>query len=144
MSHCERPSAIGSSHPCARRTSAAAFRVLASITLPAMACIVASACAPLPATVAPRAPVSTASVAPASPGRIYADSVCASCHAVAAGQTRSPNPKAPTFEAIANAPGMTLMALNVALHTPHKTMPNLIVDSARIEDLSAYLYTLQK
>jgi hypothetical protein len=56
----------------------------------------------------------------------------------------SPNPKAPSFEAIANTPGMTLMALNVALHTSHRTMPDLIVDPAHIEELSAYLYTLKK
>jgi hypothetical protein len=63
---------------------------------------------------------------------------------VAADQTQSPNPKAPTFEKIANVPGMTHMALNVALHTSHATMPNLIVDPSRIADLSAYLYTLKK
>ena len=37
-----------------------------------------------------------------------------------------------------------MMALNVALHTSHKTMPNLIVDPAHIEELSAYLRTLKK
>jgi len=63
---------------------------------------------------------------------------------VAPDDTRSPNPKAPSFETIANVPGMTLMAFNVALHTSHKTMPNLIVESARIEELWAYLYTLKK
>jgi mono/diheme cytochrome c family protein len=78
------------------------------------------------------------------PGRIYADTACASCHAVAPGQLRSPDPKAPTFEMIANVPGMTLMALNVVLHTSHKTMPNLIIESGRIEDLSAYLFTLKR
>jgi hypothetical protein len=78
------------------------------------------------------------------PGRIYADTACASCHAVAPGQTRSPNPEAPTFEMIANVPGMTLMALSVVLHTSHKTMPNLIIESGRIEDLSAYLHTLKR
>ena len=55
-----------------------------------------------------------------------------------------PNPKAPTFETIANVPGMTSMALNVELHTSHKTMPNLIVDPAHIEVFSAYLRTLKK
>jgi hypothetical protein len=63
---------------------------------------------------------------------------------VIAGQTRSPNPKAPTFDMIANLPGMTLMALNVVLHTSHETMPNLIIESGRIEDLSAYLHTLKQ
>jgi hypothetical protein len=63
---------------------------------------------------------------------------------VGSGETRSPNAKAPSFETIANTPGMTLMALNAALHTSHKTMPNLMVDPTHIEELSAYLYTLKK
>ncbi|MEQ1607481.1 MAG: hypothetical protein ABL956_00675 [Hyphomonadaceae bacterium] len=61
-----------------------------------------------------------------------------------AGQSQSPNPKAPTFETIANTPGMTLMALNAALHTSHKTMPNLIIEPSRIEELSTYLHTLKR
>lgn len=76
-------------------------------------------------------------------GRVYADNACASCHAVAPGQVRSPNPKAPTFTAIAKTPGMTLMAFNVWLHTSHPTMPNLIIAPDEIEALSAYLYTLK-
>jgi mono/diheme cytochrome c family protein len=79
-----------------------------------------------------------------SPGRTYADKACASCHAVAPGQTRSPNPSAPAFESVANTPGMTAMALNVWLHTSHPTMPNLIIDPTRLDDLAAYLLTLKK
>ena len=79
------------------------------------------------------------------PGRIYADRACAECHAVAAGQTRSPDPKAPTFEMIANTPGMTAMALNVWLHTSlHRNMPYVRVDSDQVEALSEYLYTLKQ
>ena len=147
MSDC-RADAIGTRRPDADPTDLPTRRVLPIAMLLAAACALAPACAPLSADGGRGAGLDGKALAvdrPAQPpGRIYADQACASCHAVAAGETRSPNSKAPTFETIANAPGMTLMALNVALHTSHKTMPNLIVDPARIEDLSAYLHTLQK
>ena len=79
-----------------------------------------------------------------SPGRIYADKACASCHAVAPGQTLLPNPKATAFQSVANTPDMTTMALNVWLHTSHPTLPNLIIDPGRLDDLAAYLSTLKK
>lgn len=79
-----------------------------------------------------------------SKGFAYAKENCASCHAVEAGQPRSPNPAAPTFESLANRQDMTRMALSALLRTPHRTMPNLVVEPDRIDDLSAYLYTLKR
>ena len=79
-----------------------------------------------------------------SRGLAYAEDVCAGCHGVAAGQSASPNPAAPTFEAIANTPGMTGVALSAWLHSPHPSMPSLIVDSEHIDDLSAYLAMLDR
>jgi mono/diheme cytochrome c family protein len=81
--------------------------------------------------------------AAASRGLTFAKASCASCHAVDAGRAASPNADAPTFEAIANSPGMTKLALDAFLHTSHSTMPNLIIESATIEDLWAYLETLK-
>jgi mono/diheme cytochrome c family protein len=144
MPDCDRAGAVGTIRPDARPTDAPTLRVLLLTTLLAVAGALTSGCASLPGSGGQSGELQKAEPAARPPGRIYADVACASCHAVAAGEPRSPNAKAPTFEAIANAPGMTLMALNVALHTSHKTMPNLIVDPARIEDLSAYLQTLQK
>ena len=43
---------------------------------------------------------------------------CASCHAILRVEDRSPNPNAPTFAHIANVPGMSAMALHVALQSP--------------------------
>lgn len=77
-------------------------------------------------------------------GQYFAERVCASCHAVAAGETRSPQPGAPSFQAIADTPGMTGMALTVWLRSPHPTMPHLIVPSDDIADLTAYLGTMRK
>ncbi|WP_395648007.1 c-type cytochrome [Terricaulis sp.] len=83
--------------------------------------------------------------AEASPARglVYAQSVCASCHAVETGQTSSPNPQAPPFEVIANLPGMTPAALNVWLHSPHPSMPNMIVAPDDRDDVAAYLNSLK-
>ena len=75
-------------------------------------------------------------------GLAYAQANCAACHAVVAGPSGSPNPLAPSFEAVARTPGMTRLALTVWLQTPHPSMPNLVVDPDRIDDLSAYLVTL--
>lgn len=110
----------------------------------AAACMLVSACTSVLDYAAPPGNTSQTDVAAPSPGRSYADAACAACHAVAAGDTRSPDPEAPTFEELANGSGMTLMALNVALHTSHKTMPNLIIEPDQIEDLSAYLHTLKR
>jgi hypothetical protein len=144
MSHCKAPGAIVVKRSQLRLVRGALGRVLPAVGMVATACIFAAACAPQSDS-SPLGDQKVAADAPSpSPGRTYAEAACASCHAVIAGQTRSPNPKAPTFDMIANLPGMTLMALNAVLHTSHETMPNLIIESGRIEDLSAYLHTLKR
>ena len=77
-------------------------------------------------------------------GLSYAQAVCATCHAVAAGQDVSPNRSAPTFMVIANTPGMTSTALNAWLHSAHASMPNLIVEASDRADIAAYLATLRR
>ena len=52
-------------------------------------------------------------------GAKWATDVCGECHAIARSQPRSPNGRAQTFVELANTPGMTAAALNVALTTPH-------------------------
>jgi mono/diheme cytochrome c family protein len=77
-------------------------------------------------------------------GLVYARQACADCHAVGPDQRQSPDPKAPSFLAIANIPGMTRTAFNVWLFSSHPSMPQLIVEPDRIDDLAAYLATLTK
>lgn len=69
--------------------------------------------------------------------------VCANCHAVAAGETLSPVPAAPSFEDVAETPGMTGIALHAILRTPHRTMPDLILKPAEIDDLAAHILSLK-
>ena len=57
----------------------------------------------------------------------YADAVCAECHAVKKGERVSPHERAPAFELVANARGMSEMALRVWFQSPHPSMPNLML-----------------
>ncbi|MEZ5996370.1 MAG: hypothetical protein R3C25_11515 [Hyphomonadaceae bacterium] len=103
--------------------------------------LLCAACAPV--RPAPDA-VSHEQAGNAQAGLAYAESVCAECHAVAPGALFSPNPAAPPFEEIANAPGMTGLALNVWLNSAHESMPHLIIAPERADDLAAYLVTLDR
>ena len=77
-------------------------------------------------------------------GLVLAQQVCAECHAIDKSQARSPNAAAPRFEAIANVPGMTSMALTVALQTSHRSMPNLIFESDELRNIVAYILSLKE
>jgi mono/diheme cytochrome c family protein len=68
---------------------------------------------------------------------------CSFCHGVEQGDEFSSNPLAPTFQMIADTPGMTATALSATLRSTHEMMPDLIVSSEEIAALSAYLATLK-
>lgn len=76
-------------------------------------------------------------------GLSLAREACASCHAVLDGETTSPRSQAPSFERIAQVPGMTPLALTVALRTSHKTMPNIMLDPKEMRDVTAYIASLR-
>jgi mono/diheme cytochrome c family protein len=78
-------------------------------------------------------------------GLRIARAVCAECHLVdkLPGE-QSPNLIAPTFEHIANTPGMNIAALTAALRTSHESMPNIIIKGSDLSDVIAYILSLQK
>jgi mono/diheme cytochrome c family protein len=76
-------------------------------------------------------------------GLRLAQQVCVVCHAIDKATTTSPNPEAPRFETIANLPGISAMALTVALRTSHRTMPNLILESDDVRNIAAYILSLK-
>jgi mono/diheme cytochrome c family protein len=76
-------------------------------------------------------------------GLEVATEACASCHAIHRVEDRSPNPNAPPFAHIADVPGMTAIALQVALQSPHKTMPNVMLEPDELRNLIAYILTLK-
>ena len=88
--------------------------------------------------------VSAADVGDPQRGLVYAKKVCATCHAVEAGDVFSPEMLAPTFTAVAGTPGMTERALYVWLQSAnHKSMPNLLIAAGDLDDVVAYIMTLR-
>ena len=76
-------------------------------------------------------------------GRRLAHTECAQCHGVDR-KGYSTNPAAPAFDDIANVPGMTSMALTVALQTSHRSMPNLIIKGRNAQNIIAYILSLMR
>jgi mono/diheme cytochrome c family protein len=76
-------------------------------------------------------------------GATLAQQICAECHAVQAGQPRSPNGQTPTFETVAKTPGMTAIALTAILRTSHRSMPNIILADDDLRNVIAYIMTLK-
>ncbi|HZP07741.1 c-type cytochrome [Methyloceanibacter sp.] len=77
-------------------------------------------------------------------GQAYAEEVCATCHAVLPNEETSPLPQAPTFQKVADLPGMTEMALTVWLQTSHPTMPNIVLKQDDLRNVVAYIGSLKK
>jgi mono/diheme cytochrome c family protein len=80
----------------------------------------------------------------ANEGLRIARAVCAECHLVDKLPGQSPNLIAPTFEHIANTPGMNSAALTAALRTSHESMPNIIIKGSDLSDIIAYVLSLRK
>jgi mono/diheme cytochrome c family protein len=88
-------------------------------------------------------PGHTQSVGDPREGLALAQEVCSECHAIRRGQVRSPNSRSPTFLELATAPGMTPVALLVALTTPHAGMPMFMLTAEQREDVIAYILSLR-
>jgi mono/diheme cytochrome c family protein len=77
-------------------------------------------------------------------GAAYAQEVCAACHAVLPNEEISPLPEAPTFQSVADTPGMTELALTVWLQSSHPTMPNIVLAQDDLRNVVAYIHSLKK
>ena len=75
-------------------------------------------------------------------GRALAQRACSGCHGIVQGAP-SPVAGAPNFYAIASTPGMSPLALRVALETPHRSMPNLMLMADELRDITAYIMSLR-
>jgi mono/diheme cytochrome c family protein len=90
-------------------------------------------------------------------GQVLAERWCVYCHEVEAGsrQTsaiKNPNPQnpngpaiveVPAFQAVADDPAVTEVALRAFQQTPHANMPDVRLPPDQIDDLIAYLLTLK-
>jgi mono/diheme cytochrome c family protein len=74
----------------------------------------------------------------------YAKQACAQCHAIRQGDNHSPNPNAPSFLAIANAPGVTGISLAATLHSMHENMPNFVLRANERDNIVAYILSLKR
>jgi mono/diheme cytochrome c family protein len=79
-----------------------------------------------------------------SQGLRLAHTLCAECHLVDKLPGQSPNLIAPSFEHIANTPGMNSAALTAALRTSHESMPNIIIKGSNLSDVIAYILSLNE
>ena len=52
-------------------------------------------------------------------------------------------PQAPTFQKVADTPGMTEMALSVWMQSSHPTMPNIILEQDDLRNVVAYIHRLK-
>jgi mono/diheme cytochrome c family protein len=86
----------------------------------------------------------TQEVRDTSSGFAYANQVCSECHAVRRGERVSPHERAPAFQVVADAPGMSEMALLVWFQSPHPSMPNLLIKAQESDDLVAYILSLKQ
>ncbi len=85
-----------------------------------------------------------AQVGSAQQGLRVAREACAQCHLVDKVAGRSADANAPTFEAIAKTPGLTSVALAAALHTSHRTMPNVVIKGDDAANIIAYILSLKE
>ncbi|GMN02547.1 hypothetical protein [Erythrobacter sp. MTPC3] len=93
-------------------------------------------------TGAPIAAVASASVAPDPPA--FVEAACGGCHAVEP-PFLSPNPASPTFEAIANTPGVTDETLESWLKDAHNYPEVMDFDltDEQVKTVADYLLTLR-
>ena len=77
-------------------------------------------------------------------GLVLARRICSECHTVERRAVPSPNSAAPRFDTIANVPGMTAIALSVALQRSHQTMPNINLNADELRDIVTYILSLQR
>jgi len=80
----------------------------------------------------------------AQAGGAYAKEVCAECHAVLPNEQFSPLLQAPTFQSVADTPGMTELALTVWLESSHPTMPNIVLKTDDLRNVVAYIRSLKR
>ncbi len=86
---------------------------------------------------------SPAFAADAAHGEKLAKRWCAACHIVANDQTRGTD-NVPTFDSIANTPGLDAKEIAGFLRDPHPKMPDMQLSTIESADLAAYIMSFKK
>ena len=83
--------------------------------------------------------------ADAGAGRVLAERLCVSCHAIGGGAASGPiRVDVPGFTSIANRPGQTVEAIAGKIVVPHPEMPQIQLTRNEIASLAAYIMSLRK
>ena len=77
----------------------------------------------------------------AQEGFVYAKNVCANCHAILPNQT-SPVREAPSFDEIADRSGSSTKTVIERIEAVHPMMPNIPIKRDELNDLAAYIVSL--
>ena len=91
---------------------------------------------------APSVPAAAVELGNAAEGLEYAQKVCSDCHAVEK-DTVMRLSQVPSFQEVADAPGMTPRALVVWLTTSHPNMPDLIIPPDDMDNVVAYIMSMR-
>ena len=77
-------------------------------------------------------------------GERIARTWCSNCHVIGAEGSGPANDAAPTFASIARMPSTTAMSLRAFLQTPHDRMPDYQFARDEMDDVIAYLLSLDR
>ncbi len=77
-------------------------------------------------------------------GRRIAQTWCANCHRVGPSGPGATTDVAPAFAVIASMPSTTALSLRVFLQTPHANMPDYRLSRDQLDDVIAYILSLQR
>lgn len=80
----------------------------------------------------------------AQKGHEFVRTMCTPCHSVEKGEPARAAHTAPSFQAVADTPGMTAIALTAWFRTPHHSMPNFVIATKDVRDISAYILGLKE
>ncbi len=76
-------------------------------------------------------------------GEVLADRLCAQCHNVEAGGAGLSAEGAPAFQALVDNRKLNALSLRVLLRTPHRNMPDIILEDAPTDDVISYILDLR-
>ena len=79
-----------------------------------------------------------------SAGLTLARRMCSECHAVGRKVIPSPHLDAPSFNRIANTPGMTAKFLSVEIRRAHEMMPDINLNANEMRNVVAYILSLRR
>jgi len=113
--------------------------LVASLVFASTALLLTAACGTMPAP----EPRVAAAAQPAPPA--FVEAACGGCHAVDPPYL-SPNPQAPSFESVANRPGVTKATIRAWLVNAHNYPEAMDFDlnRERVDEIADYMITLRR